>query len=180
MKIVIDILLAAVSCIAMAATARADAIYDRYFAKAPGGTACYARTYDGAHLKAHPRQKVTDMEVDFDIRDGDIDRPNSEKYFEIGVGFKLKSKPKEWASSAAYCKTAAGFFDSYLDGGGGTFRLTPQSTGLKFDVVEGADSSGALSVDNGDDFPSFGAPGSDDRAFVLPPADSKACDLLKK
>jgi hypothetical protein len=164
----------------MASAAHADGIYDKYFAKAGGGKPCYARVYDSAHLKAHPRQKVTDMEVDFDTKEGDSDRPNSEKYFEIGVGFRLKSKPKEWVGAAAYCKTTAGFFDCYLDGGGGTFRLTPQSSALKFDVVEGADESGALAVDNGDDFPVFGAPGSDDRAFILPPADRKVCDAMNK
>jgi hypothetical protein len=51
---------------------------------------------------------------------------------------------------------------------------------LKFDVVDGADVNGALAVDNGDDFPAFGAPGSDDRVFILPAADRKVCDATNK
>src|SRR5262245_41562203 len=36
----------------------------RFFGKDPGkekAFACYVRKYDAAHLKAHPRQNVTDM-----------------------------------------------------------------------------------------------------------------------
>jgi hypothetical protein len=91
----VKILLALLLALFAASTARADNIYDRYFAKAAGGKPCYARSYDSAHMNAHRRQKVAAMEVDFDIRQGDADQPNSDEYFEIGVGFKLKSKPKE-------------------------------------------------------------------------------------
>jgi hypothetical protein len=174
MKFAIPIVLA----LSVASTAQADGLYDQYFAKAVGGEPCYARSYDAAHLKAHPRQKITSMEVDFDIKEGDTDRPNSAKYFEAGVGFTLK-KSKDRYLDAAYCSTAAGHFDCYFDGDGGTFHLTPQGAALKLDVTGGGGGTDEIQVEGMKDFGSFGAPGSDDRSFILPPADRKICDAGK-
>lgn len=176
MKIVLTFLLAAGATSATSA----GSTYDQYFAKAVNGRPCYARLYDDAHMKAHPHQKVRMIEIDFDMKQGDSDRPNSQSYFEAGIGFVLKNKPKEKVGAAIYCKTAAGFFDCYIDGDGGTFHLTPQGANLKLDVTGGGGGTDAIVVDNGDDFPTFGAPGSDDRVFVLPPADRKICDAVSE
>ena len=50
--------------IALTSATADDAPYARLKALLPPGDeaqACYARTYDAAHLKKHPKQKVTDM-----------------------------------------------------------------------------------------------------------------------
>ena len=49
----------------------ADDLYARYFADADGGKPCYARYYDLAHLRAHPKQTVRRIEVDFDKNFGE-------------------------------------------------------------------------------------------------------------
>ncbi len=54
-----------------ASAATAGDIYARYFAGADRGKPCYARSYDAAHLLAHPKQKVRRIEVDFDKNVGE-------------------------------------------------------------------------------------------------------------
>ena len=159
-------------------TVQADSIYDRYFGKTENGKPCYARSYDAAHLKKHPKQTVQRIEVDYDVKEGDTDRPNSASYFEIGFSFMLKHS-KTWNGDAAYCKTANGFFDCTLDADGGAIHLTPQGDALRLDVINrgGVDKNkDQISVEGEDGFAGFGKPGGDDLAFVLSRADRAQCD----
>jgi hypothetical protein len=168
--------IAAITC----AAAQADSMYDRYFGQRDKGMPCYARNYDAAHLKKHPKQSVQRIEIDYDVKEGDTDRPNTANYFEIGFGFMLKHSRK-WNGDAAYCKTANGFFDCYLDADGGLFHLTPQGDGLRLDVVNrgGTGKNGnQINVEGSGDEDSvgFGTPGGDDLSFLLPHAERAVCD----
>ena len=160
-----------------AGAAKADDIYARYFGAADGGKPCYARDYNDAHLKAHRKQTVRRIEVDFDAAwREDKGGKNSAADFQAGIGFMLKRSP-EWYGQELYCKTVADHFECYLDADGGSVRLVPHGDALRLEVVGGRGSD--IHAEGDKDFGAFGDVGSDDRVFILPRADRKRCDAAK-
>ena len=81
----------------------------------------------------------------------------------------------EWYGDPLYCKTLADRFDCYLDADGGAIRLLPHGDALRLEVVSGGGGGDQIAVEGRKDFGAFGAPGSDDRAFVLPRANPGLC-----
>lgn len=114
---------------------------------AAGGKPCYARYYDGAHLKAHPKQKVRRIEVDFDQgwRE-DKGGKNSAADFHAGIGFMLK-RSGEWYGQELYRKTADDHFECYLDADGGAIRLIPRGNALRLEVVSGGGGTDQIAVE---------------------------------
>jgi hypothetical protein len=168
------VVLLALTCSASAAGA-AD-IYAKYFADADGGRVCYARYYDAAHLAAHPRQTVRRIMVDYDRRmHEDAGPENTAAKFIAGIGFML-THSGGWYTQELFCKTAGGYFDCYLDADGGSIRLIPDRDALRLQVIGGGGGTDRIVVEGAAGFGKFGAPGSDDRAFVLPRADRKLCN----
>jgi hypothetical protein len=152
----------------------ADDLYTRYFAGVAGGTPCYQRVYDDAHLKAHPKQTVRRIFIDFDagVR-SDETRKNGPDDFEAGIGFMLR-RSDEWYGQALSCKTVRDRFECYLEADGGTFTLTPRGDALRLEVTGGPGSD--IHAEGEKDFGEFGAPGSDDRVFILSRGDRAMCD----
>lgn len=154
--------------------AAADDLYTRYFAGAAGGKPCYVRHYDAAHLKSHPKQTVRRIFIDFDANTRSAEtRKNGADDFEAGIGFMLK-RSSEWYGQALSCKTVRDHFECYLEADGGTFTLTPRGDALRLQVTGGAGSD--IHTEGEKDFGTFGAPGSDDRVFLLPRGDRAVCD----
>lgn len=152
----------------------ADDLYTRYFAGVNGGKPCYARYYDDAHLNAHPKQQVRRIAIDFDVNErSDPQAKNSAADFQAGISFILKRSP-EWYGQALSCKVAGDRFECDLEADGGSFVLIPRGDALRLEVIGGAGSD--IHAEGEKDFGSFGAPGSDDRVFLLPRADRKLCD----
>ncbi len=163
-------LAAALLLVASAPVAQADdaGLFDSHFAKVAGGTPCYARSYDDAHLKAHPKQQVKRIEIDMTRAnpDGVV---NTAENFDLGVGVQV-TRSADWYTGAAICKQAGDAIDCFLEGDGGRFRLT-------------ADKDGALKLEAGDYGLAFeGAKDflelkdSDDHVFIVAPSDRSACD----
>jgi hypothetical protein len=160
--------------VAAAAPAAADDLYTRYFAGADGGKVCYVRVYDDAHLKAHRKQTVRRIFIDFDVNArSDETRKNGADNFEAGIGFMLK-RSDEWYGQALSCKTAGDRFECFLEADGGTLTLTPRGDVLRLEVTGGAGSD--IHAEGEKDFGEFGGPGTDDRVFILPRGDRKTCD----
>lgn len=159
--------------------AKADDIFAKYFSGVNGGEPCYARSYDDAHLKAHPKQTVRRIEVDFDVnwRENESSK-NSAADFQAGMSFMLK-RSNEWYGQELYCKVSGSAFECYLDADGGRIRLIPAGTALRLEVVSRGGEN-AIAVEGAKDFGEFGAPGGDDRVFILPRADRKICDVTTK
>ena len=159
---------------AAAPAVAADDLYTRFFAGVDGGKLCYLRVYDDAHLKSHPKQTVRRIFIDFDVNArSDETRKNGADNFEAGIGFMLK-RSSEWYGQALSCKTARDHFECYLEADGGTFTLTPRGNMLRLAVTGGPGSD--IHTEGEKDFGTFGAPGSDDRVFLLPRSDRKICD----
>jgi len=164
----------AIAAAAVSPAADADDLYTHYFAGVDGGNPCYVRSYDNAHLKAHPKQTVRRIFVDFGVnRRSDQSRKNGADDFEAGIGFMLKRSP-EWYGQALSCKTVRDHFECYLEADGGTFTLTPRGEALRLEVTGGRGSD--IHTEGEKDFGTFGAPGSDDRVFLLPRGDRAVCD----
>ena len=163
--------LCAVALVSGSAAATAESFYERYFSGAK--TPCYAKFYDRDHLHAHPKQAVRRIAVGFD-KDFGEGAGNAASKFVASFGFMLTSS-REWYGDALYCKTLADRFDCYLDADGGTIRLVPQGDALRLEVVEGGGGTDQITVEGRSDFGQFGAPGGDDRVFVLPRADPRLC-----
>ena len=164
----------AMAALAAVPALAADDLYTRYFAGRDGGKACYARSYDEAHLKSHPKQMVRRIFIDFDAATrSDETRKNGADNFEAGIGFMLR-RSDEWYGQALSCKTAGDRFECYLEADGGTFTLMPRGDALRLEVTGGAGSD--IHAEGEKDFGAFGAPGSDDRVFILPRADRTLCD----
>ncbi len=159
---------------AAAPAVAADDLYTRFFAGVDGGKLCYLRVYDDAHLKSHPKQTVRRIFIDFDVNArSDETRKNGADNFEAGIGFMLK-RSDEWYGQALSCKTAGDRFECFLEADGGTLILTPRGDALRLEVAGGADAD--IHAEGMNDFGAFGGRGSDDRVFILPRGDRKACD----
>lgn len=151
------------------ATKLASAFFDTVFANVQGGTPCYGRSYDDAHIKEHPQQNVQRIEIDFDKASaGGV--VNTPERFELGFALMLTTS-SEWYGQVAICKAAADSADCYLEADGGRFKLTNAGDGaLKLEtgnygiVIEGSVDAASLSGSEGDD-----------RVFVLKPA-REECD----
>lgn len=142
--------------------------YEAWFAGKPGGVACYARGYDAAHLAAHPRQKVVEIELDFDAREAESEG-NRPSRFVVGLGVRLKGK-KDWYTNSMLCnERAMGGVACSLEGDGGQLDLQPSGDGLEMRLTS------EISIE-GDDFITFGGKTSDDNVFILKTAPQSVCD----
>ena len=150
--------------------ANAVDIYTRYFAGVSCGKPCYARYYGPAHLNAHPKQTVRRIEVGFDQgRRDDTATKNTPTDFQASFGFMLK-RSNEWYGQELFCKATVDHFECYLDADGGTFRLAPEGGELRLEITGGGGGTDQF-VAEGTDWGEFGAPGNDDRVFILRRAD---------
>ena len=146
---------AAVFSLTVAATA-AETLFDTYFASKANATACYGRSYDDAHLKAHPEQTVQRLEIDMTKANAD-GKLNTAERFELGFAILLKTS-SEWYGQNAICKTSASAMECYLEGDGGLFKLMPaDGGGLRLETgdygiaIEGSHDALQLSGKDGDD-----------------------------
>lgn len=172
----LSVLIAVVCAAGAVSAAQAEDIYVKYFAGVNGGKPCYARSYDAAHLKAHPRQTVRQIQVDFDDSwRSDEGGKNSAGDFQAGISFMLK-RSDEWFGQQLNCKVAGNGFDCYLDADGGAVRLTPAGNALRLEVKDRGAPGNQIAVEGEKGVGEFGAPKGDDRVFVLPRANRKLCD----
>lgn len=136
----------------------ADALDDSF---ADFGT-CYARQYDAAHLRQHPRQRVTQIMLSHTATAPDADAWDAVLEF----GFTLRDG--ETYSAVAYCEDGV----CGLEGDGGQFEVTAaKDKGLrlavlhKFLALEGRNSWSGNLAD------------SDDTVFLVYRTRPAACDL---
>ena len=149
------LLIAALGVVACALPAQAASILDPLLGR-PGD--CYARTYDEAHLRSHPRQMV---ETIFLTYDADYQDPSAE----LSLRFGITTRDGKTYDGVGICTgNVCG-----VEGDGGAFSLTPYRDGLRLDVdrrrgmhAEGADGFIALEE-------------TDDTVFLLFPDRPRAC-----
>jgi hypothetical protein len=161
-------LLSIVPNVSLALAATSDDLFNNYFGNVLAGRPCFARTYDEAHLQAHPAQRVRKVEIDLAKANSD-GTPNSADHFAVGFAVMLTSG-SQWIGQSANCKTNEADFECYLESDGGLFHLTPQKDGaLKFESGEEG-----LSLDSQDtEIQLSDKNGEEDRAFDLVPSQAE-------
>jgi hypothetical protein len=121
-----------------ALTPEQDAAYtQRLFAAAPGKDAktyaCFVRTYDPAHLAAHPKQKVAAMKL---LVTSEYMIDDSRQHFSFRLGLKYRHRTGNFDSSGdcAHASISEGTKGQPrvscsvdCDGGGISFGLTPDN-----------------------------------------------------
>lgn len=155
--------------VASEASATSSDLYDRYFSNVLAGPPCFARTYDDAHLKTHPAQRVRSIEIDLAKTNSD-GSPNSSDRFELGFALMLAAS-SEWYGQAASCKASDTAFECFLEGDGGIFRLTPAADG----GLRLATGETGLTIEGTSDTVELSGTEGGDRVFDLLPSKGE-CD----
>ena len=162
------------ACVAATSSTAADDLYTTFFAAA--GQPCYAQLYDSAHMKAHPRQTISAIELDFrtNTYDPTPSRPDAFK-----LNFSVLPKGSDgWFTGWPTCKTTSDHFVCSLgDDSSGQFTLTPHGSGLIFAVVNRGGTTGdQIHLLSPDHSRSFGRPNGDDLVFLLPHVALSVCE----
>ena len=157
-----------------------------------GVEACFGRTYDAAHLSAHPKQRVTSFHI---LRDFDPDRhkehePRSRaEMIEIdgdngdvtlNAYLRLRDRKGVYTNYFNCRRTEKGAVQCGIDCDGGIFLMRPSGGSLLvenqgFVVVGGC---GASDEDN--ENPVVVRPGADDKTFRLDKQPLDQCTALRE
>jgi hypothetical protein len=148
----------------------------------PGAKLCFRRVYDQAHLRGHPRQKVTELTfllrvVGYDAQGNDARDNPDHIAFNFALSVRRRGDRKlmttagdcsgaERATCAVDCDGGAAFIEKPAAGGGLILKL--EGEGIAF----GNDCDTTRGV--------FLPPGEDDRAFLLDKAPLETCRQLEK
>jgi hypothetical protein len=127
--------------------------------------ACFARTYDTAHLRTHPRQTVR---VFFLGDAGPAWRSTVERgQFAVSFGFRLVGRPLDVYAGTAMCRASGGGATCDIEGDGGTFSVVPNGAGLRVTVQR-------MELEGEHDF-SPDIARADNRVMLLQPAAPSHC-----
>lgn len=156
--------LAALIALAPGAALAQGAVFERLSGGWSGADPCFARTYEPAHLARYPSQRVTQI---FLKRERvEVREENGTPRFTVRLGFRLKGGTDAY-STLAVCTRAGAAADCAGEGDTGAFRLELRGEGVRIAVER-------LEVEGGRSFsPDLAA--SDDRVFLLRPAEAAAC-----
>lgn len=149
-------------------------IINQVFGKDPGKDhvfACFTRHYDPAHLKAHPKQNVTDMTLLADSPyDGEADAARSYS-LTIGVNFRTLKKQFQAYGGCDGTDAAQKSLNCYIDCDGGSIKVRPKDTNsILVDIPTGAriyDPTAPADADPDTGVPPKAEFASDDKTFLL-------------
>lgn len=164
MRRTISVLAVLASSAAFHAPVLAGQVYSRLSGGAPASDPCLGRSYDEAHLRRNPNQRVTRIH----LRRERVSVPdeNGANRFTVRIGFRLRGDSDAYAVNGI-CATSGAVADCTGEGDAGEFRLELRGDDVRVSVerleVEGARGSS----------PDLAA--SDDRIFLLRPAPLSTC-----
>jgi len=158
---------AMLACLAgamISAPAMAQSLFDRLSGGGGAGDPCFARTYDREHLARNPRQRVVTMHL---IRERvEVAAENGPRRFTVRVGFRLRGGTETF-STLAICTPVADGAACGGEGDTGSFQIATAGEGLRLTIAR-------LEVE-GESGSSPDLARSDDRVFLLRPAEARAC-----
>ena len=133
----------------------AQSATDQVFAPDPS---CFSRSYDAAHLAAHPDQQVTLIVVRADTEDMGLDATD-----DLLVLVDVLTRTSKTAfSGIGYCTPVKAGLDCLMEGDAGGFTLSDQDGRLRLDV-----GTNGLSFEGDADFLTLEPNSGDDRVFLL-------------
>jgi len=154
------------------------------FGKDPGkdrAFACFVRHYDAAHLKAHPKQNVTDMLV---LVDSSYDTDAQSRNYALTLGTNFRTLKTQFESYGGCDGTVAGQkLSCYIDCDGGAIDVrVKDANSILVDIPYGArveDPNAPETDDPTADLPAKADFGPDDKTFLLARASNALCvDLI--
>ena len=141
---------------------------------------CFARTYDAAHLKRHPKQKVTALlfQLRYYRHNPEKEYPEGQRNYYFGMAARVKGQKKTLSGSGECGAGAKGIHCGVdCDGGGVDLQHDPR-TGTLTVSFEDRHSYLRMSVGCGEDNTVDLKPGADDRLFQLRKASLPTCRAL--
>ena len=175
----------AFAAIGAVSPAFADTATDsQIFGKDPGkgrAFACFVRHYDAAHLKAHPKQNVTDMLV---LVDSAYDAESQSRSYNLTLGSNFRGVVKQFQSYGGCSGTIEGQkLSCYVDCDGGAIDVRfKDENSILVDIPDGArleDPDASLDEEPGANVPEKAQFGPDDKTFLLSRASPALCvDLI--
>jgi len=139
--------------------------------------ACYERHYDPAHLKAHPKQNVTDMTL---LVDSKVD---DQRTYDLSIGVSFRKVKTQFQVSGSCSGTIDGkaLLDCGVDCDGGMINVRlKDANSILVDIPYGArtwDPTTDEDTDPGTDNPAAQF-GPDDKSFRLDRVSLKLCSNL--
>ncbi len=133
----------------------AQTVQDMVF---PPDPPCFSRSYDEAHLAAHPDQQVTLIVVRADIEDMALDATDD---LLVLVDVLIRDAKSSY-SGIGYCTPDKAGLNCLMEGDAGGFTLTDQDGRLRLDV-----GANGLSFEGDADFLTLEPDQGDDRVFLL-------------
>ncbi len=181
-------LLGAIS-VAAAEPARIDDLSGRIFgaqSSARKQSACFVRTYDSAHLAAHPKQKVRQMMLLVGREaDEDTDAAEGSSHFSFSVGFRMRGESGRLESSGSCSRAKAAETGENMarincgvdcDGGGLALQISDDNKSLRVEMDEiRVEVAGAKPKDDDEPDGHRLSGGADDRVFRLDRANLREC-----
>jgi hypothetical protein len=146
-----------------------------------GNKACYSRTYDAAHLRAHPHQRITAMKFLLGVRayepPSKIERAEDRLYYTFTMSVKRRGD-KRLLFTGGDCHTIDHISCVVdCDGGGLTLDNMPPAGSLLVRIEE----DGILMFhDCEEDEGTTVKPGTDDKVVRLDKTALEACKALQK
>jgi len=155
------------------------------FGKDPGkdrAFACFVRHYDAAHLKAHPKQNVTDMVM---LVDSSYDADAQSRSYALTLGSKFRTVKQQYQSYGGCDGSVAGQkLSCYIDCDGGAIDVRfKDANDILVDIPYGARLEDPT-VDFETEDPTANIPdkaqfGPDDKTFLLSRVTNDLCvDLI--
>lgn len=146
-----------------------------------GREVCFARTYDPAHLKRHPKQKVTALLFQLRYRRHPAERgyPEGQRNYYFAMSAKVKGQKKTLYASGE-CVPGDGGFGCGVecDGGGIRVKREPKTDAIVIRLEDRIRMT--IGCDGEEDDTVDLTPGADDKIFRLDKAELSACRSLDR
>ena len=154
-----------------------------------GQEACFGRVYDAAHLKKHPKQRVTafhlfrdftpdpNMETMAETREKLVAR-DGEHHVVVKAYLRFRDR-KRLFTTALSCSTDQGIVHCGIECDGGGFRLQPSGESLLVQNQGFVVSGGCGSDESEEEKRDFVKPGADDKVFRLDPLPLAQCRSIE-
>jgi hypothetical protein len=146
----------------------------------PGNKACYVRSYDAAHLRVHPHQRITAMKFllgvqAYDPKPATATRPDELVYYTFSMSVARRGD-KRLLRTSGDCMTAEGISCVVdCDGGGLALDKMPPAGSL---IVRLSDDGIRMFHDCDDEQGVQVKPSLDDKVFRLSKTSNEACKML--
>jgi hypothetical protein len=173
--------LALPGCLLAGAAAAQDLKLTDILPDTPGARACFIRTYDAEHLRAHPQQRVAGVTllirvVGFDDKGEWVLKPDGKyKYTRYHFAIRFARRDKRAQTTSGECQGDDKASACFVECDGGGFGLEKSGEGLLLRLAQDG-----IRIDDCDEKDVRLKPGSDDKAFRVEKVAEAQCRALER